>query len=66
MVIQFTYLKYCEVNAPANRVRKALGKWMKRILEVNNTSLDSNLRSHLNLIKSCFALHEKFLLVALY
>ena len=55
-----------ERNVAVNGVGKAMDKYMRRIVEVNNVSLDSQLRVHFNLSDLCRAAHKEFSLTALY
>ena len=48
-----------------NSAGKVICKYIKRILEVNNTS-SSQLRVHLNLSDLCRAARKKFSLIDLY
>ena len=57
--------QYHKRNFAVNGMNKAMDMCMRRIIEVNNASLDSQLRVHLNLSDLCRAAHKEFLLTAL-
>ena len=55
-----------ERNVAVNGVGKAMDKHMRRTLEVNNVSLDSQLRVNLNLSDLCREARKEFSLIALH
>ena len=66
MHVSYEPCQHHERNVAVNGVGKAMDKCMRRTLEVNNISLDSQLRVHLNLGDLCRAAHKEFSLTALY